>query len=118
MFREATGVQKIVLVTGRTDFRKGIDSLAAMIRFDYKLNPLDGTLFLFCGKKRDRIKGLLYEQGGYLLLYKRLSSGHYEWPRNKDEALALDRAAFERLMDGYTVVSSIRYPKVKKEKGD
>ena len=65
-------------------------------------------MFLFCGNKADRIKGLLYEDGGYLLLTKRLTEGAFQWPRNISEAREMSRSDFELLLDGYKVESSIR----------
>lgn len=109
MLKEGYGVKRIILRAGKTDLRHGIDGLAAIIRLVYGMNPLEeGTLFLFCGIRRDRIKGLLYEGDGFLLLTKRLSNGVYQWPRDSNEAKELSQEAFTRLMTGFTVESSIR----------
>lgn len=109
MLKEGYGVKRIILRAGKTDLRHGIDGLAAIVRLVYGMNPLEeGTLFLFCGVRRDRIKGLLYEGDGILLLTKRLSNGVYQWPRDSNEARELSREAFTRLMTGFTVESSIR----------
>ena len=109
MLREGTGFSRVIIRVGKTDLRRGIDGLAAIIRLEYGLDPLeDGTLFLFCGTKRDRIKGLLFEGDGFLLLIKRLSNGFFEWPRNSNEARELSIEEFNRLMEGFTIVSSIR----------
>ena len=60
MLNNTYGYTRVYLVTGRTDLRRGIDGLAAIVRLHYDQNPLvTGTLFLFCGTKRDRIKGLV-----------------------------------------------------------
>ena len=89
--------------------RKGIDGLAALVRLKYGLDPLEaGTLFLFCGTKRDRIKALIFEGDGFTLAYKRLTCGTFNWPRNAEEARSLTREEYDRLMDGYTIESSIR----------
>ena len=73
MLNDATGLKKIYLAAGYTDLRRGMDGLATIIRFRFQLDPYDkNTLFLFCGKKTDRIKGLLWEGDGFLLLYNRL----------------------------------------------
>lgn len=62
MFKEGLGVKKVVVKCGRTDLRRGIDGLVATIRLSFGLDPLEeGTLFLICGTRKDRIKGLLYE---------------------------------------------------------
>ena len=59
------------LVTGYTDLRQGIDGLAGLVEGKLSLDPYGKALFLFCGRKRDRLKGLLWEGDGFLLLYKR-----------------------------------------------
>jgi len=77
MLNNATGFKKIYIACGQTDLRRGIEGLASIIRFQFQLDPYDkDTLFLFCGKKNTRIKGLLWEGDGFLLLYKRLMSEH------------------------------------------
>ena len=90
MLNDAAGLKKIYLAAGYTDLRRGIDGLATMIRFRFQLDPYDkNTLFLFCGKKTNRIKGLLWEGDGFLLLYKRLDNGAFSWPRSAEEALEI-----------------------------
>ena len=114
MLREAYGVKRILLKPGRTDLRMGVDGLAAYIRLNIGMEPVDeGTLFLFCGTKRDRIKGLIYDRDGFTLLYHRVTDGVYQWPRNEEEARSLTRKEFENLMDGFTLEGSIRctFPK-------
>ena len=62
MLKDGTGFKKVYIAAGFTDLRRGIDGLARIIRFQFKLDPYDkNTLFLFCGKRTDRIKGLLWE---------------------------------------------------------
>ena len=73
MLNDATVFSKIMIAAGYTDLRRGIEGLATIIRYKYKLDPYEkNVLFLFCGKRTDRIKGLLWEGDGFLLLYKRL----------------------------------------------
>ena len=72
MLNNATGFKKIYLALGYTDLRRGVEGLKSLIHFRYDLDPYDkDTLFLFCGRRSDRIKGLLWEGDGFLLLYKR-----------------------------------------------
>ena len=72
MLEDAAGIRRVVLACGTVDLRKGIDGLATIIGDKYGQNPFEkGTLFLFCGKRSDRCKGLLWMGTGFLLLYKR-----------------------------------------------
>ena len=75
----------------------------------FRMDPGEkDVLFLFCGTRADRIKGLVYEGDGYLLLYKRLSAGRFQWPRNQQEAMRITQEQFDWLMRGMTIVSTIR----------
>lgn len=106
MLNDAFGFKRIYIACGQTDLRRGIEGLAAMIRFQFKLDPYDkDTLFLFCGKKNNRIKGLLWEGDGFLLLYKRLEVGAYSWPRNTSEALEITPQQYRLLMEGFSIVA-------------
>ena len=51
----------------------------------FQMDPYESGLFLFCGKKCDRLKALLWEPDGFVLLYKVLDNGRYQWPRNEKE---------------------------------
>lgn len=109
MLNDASGFQKIYLATGYTDLRRGMEGLANIIRFRFHLDPYDrNTLFLFCGKRTDRIKGLLWEGDGFLLLYKRLDNGAFNWPRNNEEALSITPDQYAMLMQGLEIVA--RHP--------
>ena len=105
MPRDAAGFKKIYIAAGRTDLRKGIEGLAAVIKLQFHLEPRDrNTLFLFCGTRTDRIKGLLWEGDGWLLLYKRIEAGGFCWPRTTQEALAVTQEQFQALMQGLEIV--------------
>jgi Transposase and inactivated derivatives len=58
----------VYVVTGYSDLRKGIDGLAAIVQGLLKQDHFSKSLFLFCGRRRDRRKGLLWEGDGFLLL--------------------------------------------------
>ena len=78
MLAEAAGIRRIYIAVGYTDLRRGIDGLAQLVGTKFNLNPFEkDVLFLFCGRRCDRIKGLLWEGTGFLLLYKRLESGSF-----------------------------------------
>lgn len=107
---------KLILATGRSDLRKGIDGLAAMVRLRYGLDPLEkDTLFLFCGTRRDRLKGLLWTGDRFILLYIGLADGCFQWPRTAQEARSITTEEFKRLMEGFSIdpsVGSRRVPPV------
>lgn len=106
MLNDGTGFKKIYLATGYTDLRRGIDGLAAIIRFQFHLDPYDrNTLFLFCGRRSDRIKALLWEGDGFLLMYKRLGTGAFNWPRSADEAIEINQDQYQMLMQGFEVIA-------------
>lgn len=77
---------RIFIACGQTDMRKSIDGLAAIVSQTFKLDPFQNALYLFCGRRRDRVKALYWEGDGFLLLYKRLENGSFQWPRSNDEA--------------------------------
>lgn len=110
MLEDAAGIRRVVLACGVVDLRKGIDGLAMIIGNKYKQNPFEkGTLFLFCGRRCDRIKGLLWQGTGFLLLYKRLEDGRLSWPRTTEEAAELTEEQFNYLMLGLNPLD----PKIK-----
>ena len=99
----------IYVVCGYTDLRYGIDSLAAIIEQKYRMELfVPNTLFLFCGHSASKIKGLLWEGDGYLMLYKRVECGRFSWPRNSDELAQLSPEQFRWLMMGFSINPVIR----------
>jgi transposase len=109
MLNNASGFKKVYLATGVTDLRRGIEGLASIVRFEFQLDPYDkDTLFLFCGRKSDRIKGLIWEGDGFLLVYKRLANGRFRWPKSQEEMRQMTSEQYKRLMDGFTIEPSIR----------
>lgn len=106
MLNNSQGFKKVYIATGYTDLRRGMEGLAAIIRFQFELDPYDkNTLFLFCGKRSDRIKGLLWEGDGFLLLYKRLDNGAFNWPRNEASAMQITSEQYRMLMKGLEIVA-------------
>jgi transposase len=99
----------IYIACGHTDLRYGIDGLATTVKERFGLNPFSPrTIFLFCGRRNDRIKALVWEGDGFLLLYKRLEAGSFKWPRKIEELKDLDSEQFSRLMQGFTVDPGIQ----------
>ena len=101
MLKDAECFTHIYLRTGRTDMRLGIDGLLAVIGGQMGLDPTEpGSIFLFCGHKKDRIKALIFEGDGWLLCYKRLTGDcSYQWLRDESEAGKLTKQQFRWLME-------------------
>lgn len=104
MLADVSAVDEIYLVCGYTDMRKSIDGLCAIVSDQLHMDPKCSALYLFCGRKRDRIKALLWERDGFVLIYKRLAtSGAYQWPRDSAEARPLTWRQFDWLMSGIDI---------------
>lgn len=104
MIGDITIADKIYIVCGYTDMRKSIDGLCAILEGSFKLDPQTSTLYLFCGKRCDRIKALLWEGDGFVLIYKRLSvEGRFRWPRTKEEVKLITWQQFDWLMSGLEI---------------
>lgn len=104
MLGDISRVDEIYPICGYTDLRKSIDGLSSVVEELLHFSVRRNALFLFCGRHCDRIKALLYEPDGFLLLYKRLDfEGRYRWPRSSSEAKSLTWQQFDWLMSGLEV---------------
>lgn len=114
MLNDATGFQKVYIACGYTDLRLGIDGLAGLIKEHFQLDPfVPKTLFFFCGRRSDRIKGLVWEEDGFLLLVKRLEAGRFQWPRTSNDAANITPEQYTWLMQGLAIEQKKVIPKVK-----
>ena len=105
MLKDACGFKRIYLRCGYTDLRKGIDGLSVLIKEEFGMDPYEeGCVFLFCGRRPDRIKALVYEGDGFVLLYKRLSDGRFQWSRSIREVKEIEQEQFKALMEGFAVI--------------
>lgn len=103
MLGDIRKVERIYIACGYTDLRRGIDGLAQIVQNQFSLDPCSNSLFLFCGRRRDRIKALLWEGDGFVLLYKRVETGCFQWPRTKAEMRSLSWQEFRWLLEGLSV---------------
>jgi transposase len=77
---------RIMVATKPIDFRKGHDSLAALVKNELHKDPFTGTVFVFRAKKTDRLKLLYWDGTGLVMAYKRLEEHEFTWPAVKDGA--------------------------------
>jgi transposase len=103
MLSEYCSGRQVYLVTGYTDMRKAMDGLAAIVEGVLGQNPCSESLYLFCGRRRDRLKALVWEKDGYVLLYKRLNNGVFQWPRNETQARKLTAQQVRWLLEGLSI---------------
>lgn len=98
---------RIYLATGPTDMRKGFDSLAALVRDHLGHDPLSGSLFLFVGRDKDRIKILHWDTDGFALWYKRLEEGSFRLPSSHTAGSSVELKASElaMLLEGIDLTS-------------
>ena len=114
---DITVADGIYVICGYTDMRKSIDGLCAVVKDQLNMNPSrPNAIYLFCGRRSDRIKVLLHEREGFVLLYKRLDAnvGKYRWPRNRNEVKPITWRQFDWLMSGL----EIEQPKAIKSTGN
>jgi transposase len=90
----------IWLVAGFTDLRKGLDGLTALVQSRLKENPFSGSLYIFRGRRGDKIKVLWYSHDGLCLFYKRLSDGRFVWPQVMEGTVAMSAAQLAMLLEG------------------
>ena len=103
MLKDLISGKQVYVVTGYTDLRKSIDGLAAIVQGQLEVDVFGKGVFLFCGRRCDRIKGLVWEGDGFLLLYKRLDNGKFQWPRNETEARLLTEQQTRWLLEGLKI---------------
>lgn len=94
---------QIYLAMGHTDLRRGIDGLAVIVQDHYGKEIKENDIFIFCGRRNDRIKALLWEGDGFLLLYKRLEKGSFRWPRRRSDLAEISSEQYKNLMRGLEI---------------
>ncbi|MDU3117425.1 MAG: IS66 family insertion sequence element accessory protein TnpB, partial [Clostridioides difficile] len=77
--------------------------LAAIVQQNFKLDPFSNSLFLFCGRKANRLKALYWEGDGFVLLYKRLENSRFQWPRNQEDVRSISQQEFRWLLEGLAI---------------
>ncbi len=99
---------RIYLCAGKTDLRRSIDGLSAIVRERFSLDPLSGHLFLFRNRSGDRLKILVWDRSGFWVLYKRLERGTFAWPAEEQASPFEMRASDLMLLLSGVDVSATR----------
>ena len=104
---------RIYLAYSYPDLRLGIDGLARIVQDHFLLDPFQkGCLFLFCGRRINHIKGLLWEGDSFVLVYKRLEAEHFQWPRTASQTCEITKEQFAWLIQGLVVEQKRRIQEV------
>lgn len=113
MLRFAEGLEILVSLEA-IDMRCSIDGLLYRISKELEVSPQSKTLFLFCNKSRDKVKGLLWDKNGFVLVYKRLEKGRFKFPRAPKEAhQTISQAQLLGLLAGFEFLRMKDYPELK-----
>jgi len=98
MIAFASGV-RVWLATGHTDMRKGFDTLALLVQETLKRDPHAGDLYVFRGRRGDRVKLIWHDGVGLSLYAKRLERGRFLWPSAADGVVTISAAQLSYLFD-------------------
>jgi transposase len=105
MMRPANDVE-VYLCRDVVDMRKAINGLSILVEQAMELDPFSPSLFVFCNRKRDKLKLLYWERNGFVLWYKRLEKDRFPWPRTTDESvISLTGRELNWLLDGIDIFS-------------
>lgn len=108
-----TNVERVYLARGSTDLRKSIDGLAVLVKEGFDLDPFSPSLFVFCNRKRDKLKILQWEHNGFWLHYRRLERGKFQWPDDDDSTpMKISRRQLRWLLDGLPIKQRHAHPEV------
>jgi len=104
---------RVYLAAQPVDLRRGHDGLIAIVRAAWGLNPFEGHLFVFLGRRLDRVKILVWDHNGFVLYYKRLSQGRFRMPVVPEgaERVEMDATALAMLLGGIDIRRVRRPPR-------
>ena len=91
---------RVWLAAGVTDMRRGFDGLAAIVQDKLEADPFSGHVFVFRGRRGDRLKVLWWSGDGLCLFAKRLEEGRFVWPSAESGAVHLTPAQLSMLLEG------------------
>ncbi len=108
---------RVYLASRPVDLRRGHDGLCALVRGTLDLDPYGGQLFVFIGRRGDRVKILFWDHGGFVVYYKRLAKGRFRLPAIDADAdrVVLDGTELAMLLGGFDLAGTRRQPAWKRE---
>lgn len=111
----ADGPLRVLVATKPVDFRKGMDGLAALVQHELGADPFAGTVYVFRSRRADRVKLLVWDGTGLVLVSKRLEAGQFRWPKVGDGVMRLSHGQLAALLEGldWARVRAARVPRPK-----
>lgn len=107
-------IDQVYLACGATDLRKSIDGLAVLVKEGFALDPFSHCLFVFCNRKRDKLKILHWDHNGFWLYYRRLEKGKFKWPQSSAQKVTtISRRQLRWLLDGLPLNVRQAHPEVR-----
>lgn len=115
MFNEYR-IDQVYLAIGSTDLRKSITGLAIIVQEKFKLDPFSRNLYVFCNKKRDKIKILEWSSTGFWLHYLRLEKNTFKWPDAGDNThVAVSEQSLRWLLSGLSLKEKAHRPVLERQ---
>jgi len=108
----------VYLALGVTDLRNNIDGLSLIVEMQFKLDPFSNSMFVFCNRKKDKIKILLWDNNGFWLYYRRLEEGTFHWPQKEgyEKTLPVTGRQLTWILDGLRLDEPAAHKEVLKRK--
>jgi transposase len=97
---QLSGGVRVLIAAKPVDFRKGADGLAAVAKEVLAQDPFSGAIIVYRSKRADRVKILVWDGSGLVLVWKRLEKGAFKWPPVMDGVMRLSSAQFSALFEG------------------
>ena len=114
MLRGAESFESIYVACGATDLRKNVDGLTILIKQTFELDPFSNSLFLFCNRMRNRMKAVVWDKNGFVMLYKRLDGkgARFAWPTDPAQTRGITGRQLQLLLDGFSIDPPRGFPEV------
>ncbi len=109
-------IDKVYLALGATDLRKSINGLSILVKEGFNLDPFSKNLFVFCNRKRDKLKILKWDHNGFWLYYRRLERDKFQWPQKGSQnagPIVVDYRQLRWLLDGLALSQPWAHREVK-----
>ena len=103
---------RIYLALEPINMHASFDKLALLVEEVIQQSPLNGHLFVFRNRQRDKLKALFWDRNGFSIFYRRLEKGRFKIPKMKNDCVELSQEDFKLLLDGIDISKLQRFPEL------